>query len=106
MTIALRSIGLILAASAAFALPGCKPEPATENQKVTGAALLPRSVGDDMPPYDTVRSQSPRQTHGAPGAEDLDNPRPIATSDTAASDADAAVVAAEEVNAAVERTAN
>lgn len=48
---------LLLAAGAALSLSACKK--ADDKPKAAaGGDLLPRSVGDDMLPYDTVRSQA------------------------------------------------
>lgn len=78
---------LFLVGSAALALGGCKEKP--EQKQAAGGELLPRSVSDDMPPYDTVRSQPP-----------LANPEAAATSATGrthpAADATEAAAAAEE----------
>lgn len=78
---------LSLAGAAALALGGCKEKP--EQKQAAGGELLPRSVTDDMPPYDTVRSQPP-----------LADPEAAATSATGrirpAPDATEAAAAAEE----------
>ncbi|EIZ80696.1 hypothetical protein WSK_0669 [Novosphingobium sp. Rr 2-17] len=52
--------GLTLAASAALVLglSACKKE-AEAPKTAAGGELLPRSVGDEMLPYDTVKSQAP-----------------------------------------------
>lgn len=47
---------LVLATS----LAGCKDkEKAPQAEAAEGAKLLPRSISDDMPAYDTVRSKAP-----------------------------------------------
>lgn len=43
----------------ALALGGCGNDKAPERQDTAGGEILDRSVGDDMLPYDTVRSQPP-----------------------------------------------
>ena len=49
---------LSIVCAATLALGACKDD-AADQRKAAGGELLPRSVTDDMPPYDTVRSQSP-----------------------------------------------
>ncbi|MCJ2188019.1 hypothetical protein [Novosphingobium beihaiensis] len=52
---------LVLALAAALPLGGCKKdkkEPA-KAAAAAGGEILPRSVTDDMLPYDTVKSQAP-----------------------------------------------
>lgn len=52
--------GVTLAASTALVLglSACKKE-AEAPKTAAGGELLPRSVGDEMLPYDTVKSQAP-----------------------------------------------
>lgn len=50
---------LPVAMAAVLALAGCKKDKAPEQADAAGGEILPRSVSDDMPPYDTVRSQAP-----------------------------------------------
>ena len=50
---------LPVAMAAVLALAGCKKDKAPEQADAAGGEVLPRSVSDDMPPYDTVRSQAP-----------------------------------------------
>ncbi len=54
-------IALALAGALSGALAGCKDKKATPEgvQAAEGAKLLPRSVTDDMPAYDTRRSKPP-----------------------------------------------
>lgn len=60
---------LPLALAACLALGGCGKKEETGQKTAAGGELLPRSVGDDMLPYDTVRSQPslspPDETSGA-----------------------------------------
>jgi len=50
---------LILAATAAtLLLAGCNKTADDQPKAAAGGELLPRSVGDDMLPYDTVQSQA------------------------------------------------
>lgn len=56
-TAILPTLALLLAGG--LALAGCNKEKAPEGQPAAGVELLPRSVNDDMPGYDTVRSQAP-----------------------------------------------
>lgn len=50
---------LTLTLAATLALSGCKKDKnADQNAPAAGGQLLPRSVSDDMLPYDTVRSQA------------------------------------------------
>jgi hypothetical protein len=65
---------LSIACAAPVALGGCKDD--APQHKAAGGELLPRSVADDMPPYDTIRSQSP-----------LENPEAAATLSEGAQDA-------------------
>lgn len=60
-------------------LGGCKDKQPQTAQAAGGAELLPRSVSDDMPAYDTVRSKAPLaepsatpDTHSAPAASEED----------------------------------
>lgn len=85
-------IALSLAGAAALAIGGCKDK--SDQSNAAGGKLLPRSVTDDMPPYDTVRSQSPL----APGATGIPGGKPPVSESTEA--AAAAEEAAEEVTAA------
>lgn len=96
-----RNLALLLAASGCFALGACKKEESPSQQAAAGAKILPRSVGDDMLPYDTVRSQSALaapETSGAGSAA----PRTIASEAATPEDtaADAAAAAAADVEAA------
>ncbi len=50
-------IALSLACAATLALGACGDKEA-ESKQAGGSELLPRSVTDDMLPYDTVRSQA------------------------------------------------
>ncbi|MEE4453811.1 hypothetical protein [Novosphingobium resinovorum] len=45
-------------AMALLALGGCKKKAEDQAKTAAGGELLPRSVGDDMLPYDTVKSQA------------------------------------------------
>ncbi|MCB2060743.1 MAG: hypothetical protein R3E09_18460 [Novosphingobium sp.] len=45
--------------AAILALAGCGGKQETERQDTAGGEILARSIGDDMLPYDTVRSQPP-----------------------------------------------
>lgn len=91
----------LLAACACLALGACKKEESPSQQAAAGAKILPRSVGDDMLPYDTVRSQSPL---AAPEAATRGSSAPRAAASEAAapedSAADAAAAAAADVEAA------
>lgn len=72
---------LALALAAALPLGGCKKDKEPAGATAAGE-ILPRSVTDDMLPYDTVRSQAPlanpdagKGGHGAgePGAPPSDS---------------------------------
>lgn len=90
----------LLAACACLALGACKKEESPSQQAAAGAKILPRSVGDDMLPYDTVRSQSPLAAPEA--ARSTSAPRATASEAAApeGSAADAAAAAAADVEAA------
>ncbi|TCM17767.1 hypothetical protein EDF56_105110 [Novosphingobium sp. PhB165] len=100
MSLPYRPAAIVLPALAALALTGCHKQEEASNKAASGAALLSRSVTDDMPPYDTVRSQNP---HMAP-EESAPSARRAAPADAseapADSDADAAAAAAADVEAA------
>ncbi|HKT85175.1 MAG TPA: hypothetical protein VJQ77_03695 [Novosphingobium sp.] len=85
---------LYLAGAAALALGGCKEKPA--QKQAAGGELLPRSVTDDMPPYDTVRSQPPLASPEAAATSAPGRPHPAADASEAAA---AAEEAASEVHA-------
>jgi hypothetical protein len=51
-----------IALSALLALSACGGEKAPDPAASAKGELLPRSVSDDMPPYDTVKSQPPLQS--------------------------------------------
>lgn len=91
--------GILCAMFAALAATGCKQEAASDNQAAAGAPLLPRSTTDDMPAYDTVRSQSPHMSPEPTAPGKLDTPIPAATSDVPDKSADAADAVAAEVEA-------
>ena len=57
--IVLSRTALPLAMAAVLALGGCKKDEAPSQTTAAGGEILPRSVSDDMLPYDTVRSQAP-----------------------------------------------
>ncbi|TCU59881.1 hypothetical protein EDF58_102570 [Novosphingobium sp. PhB57] len=93
---------LLLAASACLSLGACKKEEAPAQNAATGAKILPRSVSDDMLPYDTVRSQSPMaapvaETRSGRSATSSSASEAALPQDTAA---DAAAAAAADVEAA------
>ncbi|KHK92520.1 hypothetical protein [Novosphingobium malaysiense] len=50
---------LTFAMAIALALAGCQKDKAPDEADAAGGEILPRSVTDDMPPYDTVRSKAP-----------------------------------------------
>lgn len=52
------AIGLILGMALALGSGGCKKKEDVA-QTAAGGELLPRSVGDEMISYDTIRSQAP-----------------------------------------------
>ncbi|CDO36083.1 hypothetical protein [Novosphingobium sp. KN65.2] len=87
---------LSIAGAAALSLGGCKDD-ASAPKEAAGDKLLPRSVTDDMLPYDTVRSQSPLANPEAAASGDS-NAKPTTSDATAA--ADEAQVAAQEATAA------
>lgn len=57
----------LLLAAAALALGSCGKKDAQAENSAAGGEVLPRSVTDDMPPYDTIRSQAPLATPEATG---------------------------------------
>lgn len=74
-------------------LGGCQDKQPASTQAAGGADLLPRSVTDDMPAYDTVRSKAPQaESTGVPAAR---SGRSVADGDEDATD-DAAAVDGEE----------
>ena len=85
---------LSLAGATTLALGGCNDKP--EQKQAAGGELLPRSVTDDMPPYDTVQSQPPLANPEAAATSGADRPRPATDATEAAGAADEA---AEEVHA-------
>lgn len=95
-------LALFLAASTCLALGGCKKEESPSQKAAAGAKILPRSVADDMLPYDTVRSQSPLADPIANTAPSRSSARGSASEAAAPEDtaADAAAAAAAEVEAA------
>lgn len=72
-------LSIVCAASAAVLLASCGSEPddAAQRQSAAEGEILPRSVSDEMLPYDTVRSQPPlaeptgdnERVEGQPDAE-------------------------------------
>lgn len=92
---------LTLALTAGTALGGCNQQDAPSEKAASGAKLLPRSVSDDMLPYDTVRSQSPLAAPTYSGSGSV-SPRSSATEAALPEDdtANAAAAAAAEVEAA------
>lgn len=67
----LAPLALLAALSGSLLLGAChdkKKDPATADA-AQGAELLPRSVTDDMPAYDTVRSKAPLVEPSAPAAQ-------------------------------------
>lgn len=85
---------LLAALGATLALGACKKDE-DQPKAAAGGELLPRSVSDDMLPYDTVRSQaSLAEPEAAGGAADT-GARPAAdASESAGDEADAAPAAA------------
>lgn len=83
---------LSLAIAATLALGGCGKSKTPEDHPAAGGDILPRSVSDDMLPYDTVRSQ--------PELSDPDagkvSSHPHAGATAAAEDDDAGVVTGDE----------
>lgn len=69
----------LLVLGAALGLAGCGKKEASDAQATSAARLLPRSITDDMPPYDTVRSKAapadPAAT-GEAGESGADAPSP------------------------------
>ncbi|WP_395328247.1 hypothetical protein WBP06_12710 [Novosphingobium sp. BL-8H] len=105
MSLPFRAAAALLPALAMLALAGCNKQEPTNNKAAAGAALLPRSVSDDMPPYDTVRSQN---DHAAPEADlpsRRDSARGAASQAAVDADADAAAAAAADVEDAVRTSA-
>jgi hypothetical protein len=72
---------LLLAAAATLALGACK-KAEDQPKAAAGGELLPRSVSDDMLPYDTVRSQA---SLAPPPAATYDGPLHAEAPDVAAS---------------------
>jgi len=87
---------LSIAGAAVSSLGGCKDN-APAPKEAAGDKLLPRSVTDDMLPYDTVRSQSPLANPEAAASGDT-GPRPASAQATDA--AEEAQAAAQEATAA------
>lgn len=90
--------------TAAMALPlamastlgGCDKKQTPETASAAGGEVLPRSVTDDMPPYDTVRSQSPLSNPDSDSAASSDGTNraaPAAGPDGQAEDDDSAETA-------------
>ncbi|WP_334181918.1 hypothetical protein [Novosphingobium sp.] len=97
-----KTLALLLAASTCLALGACKKEESPAQNAAAGAKILPRSVGDDMLPYDTVRSQSaPAAPESGPHGSGT-SPRASASEAAAPEDsaANAAAAAAADVEAA------
>ena len=71
-TLTLASLG-----AAVLVLAGCGEKQQTERQDTAGGEILARSVGDDMIPYDTLRSQPPLapkpKASGTGGADSADD---------------------------------
>lgn len=98
MSLPVRSAALVLPVLGALALAGCNKQEPASDKAAAGAALQQRSVTDDMPPYDTVRSQNPHMAPEASGPSHA--PTSEASGSTGNSDADAAAAAAADVEAA------
>lgn len=95
MSLMFRSAAIL----AALALAGCNKQEAASDKAAAGAQLQQRSVTDDMPAYDTVRSQSPHMAPEA-GGSSARRPTSDASASTGDSTADAAAAAAADVEAA------
>lgn len=93
----MKAAALSLTFATALALGGCGKEAADPNAQA-GGEILPRSVSDDMPPYDTVRSQPPlaNPDAGLPAASGRPAP------DASAAPAEAEAATAEEPGPVVE----
>lgn len=89
---------LSFVSAAALALGGCKDEP--EQKQAAGGELLPRSVTDDMPPYDTVRSQPPLASPEAAATSAGEAAEPATDATEAAAEAEEAANEARAVEAA------
>ena len=100
MSLMFRSAAIL----AALALAGCNKQEAASDKAAAGAQLQQRSVTDDMPAYDTVRSQSPHMAPEA-GGSSARRPTSDASASTGDSTADAAAAAADVEAAAVDSTA-
>ncbi|MDF2637330.1 MAG: hypothetical protein K0R64_314 [Novosphingobium lindaniclasticum] len=90
-------LALLVVASTLLALGACKQEESPSQKAAAGAKILPRSVGDDMLPYDTARSQSPLAEPAAATAPSGRSARGTASEAATVDDtaADAAAAAAD-----------
>lgn len=82
-----RNAAAVAAMALALATGACKGEKAPENQAAAGTELLPRSVDDDMPAYDTVRSQAELENPEAAAALQASNRPPVPTTSAASTEA-------------------
>lgn len=99
--------GLTLAAGAALLLgvSGCDKKDEAP-KAAAGGQLLPRSVGDEMIPYDTLRSQAPLKNPDAGlGGGDGGSSPSAAASDAAEENADVIVPATPSPSASPEAAA-
>lgn len=103
MTSPMKACLPLLMLGSALGLAGCDKKEASETQASSAAKLLPRSVTDDMPPYDTVQSKAapadPEAT-GDAGSDGAATTRPAAKP----SDASVPAPAAPEAESAAEET--
>lgn len=81
----IRSLLLIGLAAGALTACGEKDKDPAPGQRAVGGKILERSIGDDMLPYDTVRSQpplaKPEKIDGAAGDGNSGSAKPGAASD-------------------------
>ncbi|MEJ2408721.1 MAG: hypothetical protein P8Y48_05100 [Novosphingobium sp.] len=87
----------MLAIASALPLGGCKKDKDSRQTGTAKGEILPRSVSDDMLPYDTVRSQAPLANPDAGKHGNADSP---ASGSTEAATADAPAETAPETGPA------
>jgi hypothetical protein len=89
-----------MAGAAILALGACGKDKSSQQKEAAGGELLPRSVTDDMLPYDTVRSQPPLENPDAAASAGAMSAHPSAGSTDAADAAEEAAVEATAAEAA------
>lgn len=89
----MKAAALFLVFATPLALGGCGKQEADPNAQA-GGEILPRSVADDMPPYDTVRSQPSLANPATAAPADIPG-RPAPDSSAAGENAGEAAVASE-----------